>query len=836
MERIHRICLLLAALWLPWAGCKKECLDEIPTAETVLQTPDGYQLSVLHDPITLVLSDADGVELTRSVALRFGAVDELDDEYNYDPYLFYQEDFPDAVWGPVGLEWVDALRVTGETDEGEGALFAVELEQDLTAELWVEPHSEGIFVLEWRGLQGAAAAYTVVRFDAPPEDGYYGTGERFDAVEHSGTIRAMQFEMVPRMAAVNNEAHVPVPLLVSSAGWGLFAEDPHPMIFDIGASDESVLSVELGHTQLRFALMGSADPLSIVEQYTTLTAQPKMPPRWAFAPIQWRNEVTGQEMILQDAVDCRAAQVPTGAIWVDRPWQGHYMSFIHDEGMFPDPAEMVDTLHEQGFRYAAWSAPYLEEEDPEYATAEAGGYFAGGAGPYVFQDFGKLMDLSHPDAQAMWQERVAMALDDGIEGWKLDYAEDVQLGLGEFRLDFQFANGEDERTMHHRYSLYYHQAYSEPLGEEAFILGRTGTYGGQQWCSVIWPGDLCSDFRFFGDDDGEVIHVGGLPSALRAGVGLAASGYPLFASDIGGFRHNRPTSEVLVRWAEMAALLPIMQYGGGGSNHNPWDFEDQGEYTYDEQTLELFRRYADLHIQLFPYFYALTLQAHETGYPVIQAWGLAFPDDGRHPQDAFLSGEALLVAPLDHGGDSRSVPIPPGEWVDWWTGESVTGPQDLEVSAPLGTLPLYQRAGSIVPMIREGVQTLSPVSDPGVDSYDEEPGRVWGRAVPLDSAGTVLFALHDGGQLALSTNSSSSGAQGPVSLQFELGDEMAGLRLMVHRPGGGGALHSGGGPLEEAATLQDLDSCDACWFREDGSPWLWVAVDPSQGDVDLTME
>ena len=100
------------------------------------------------------------------------------------------------------------------------------------------------------------------------------------------------------------------------------------------------------------------------------------------------------------------------------------------------------------------------------------------------------------------------------------------------------------------------------------------TVGGQRYASVVWPGDLCSDFREFGntDDDGTV-HVGGLPSAVRAGTGLAVSGYPFFASDTGGFRHDRPTAEVMIRWTEYAALLPIMQYGGGGENVKHGDLD-----------------------------------------------------------------------------------------------------------------------------------------------------------------------------------------------------------------------------------------------------------------------
>jgi alpha-D-xyloside xylohydrolase len=620
---------------------------------------------------------------------------------------------------------------------------------------------------------------------------------------------------------MNNEAHVRIPVLVSSGSWGVFGNSMRPAYFDVARSDPEVVRAVFNDPALELYLMAAPEPLAITERYVALTAQPAIPPVWAFAPIQWRNEIAGQAEVLWDATDIRANQVPTGAIWIDRPYQTHYNSMDFDPARYPDPDFMVQQLHDRGFRLAGWNAPYLHPDDPDYDMAEAAGWFI--EGTFVFTSFGKMLDLTHPDCMAFWQDRVAAARDLGIEGWKLDYAEDIQIGLSDARMDFSFHSGEDERTMNRRYAEYYHRAYAEPLGlPEVFIIARAGTIGGQRYASVIWPGDLDSDFKEFGFEDAEgTIHVGGLPSAVRAGTGLSVSGYPFFASDTGGFRHNRPTHEVMIRWTEYAALLPIMQYGGGGDNHNPWDFTDYGDSQFTTETLELFNRYGSLHIRLFPYFYTYARQAHETGRPVIRPFGLAYPQDGRHPDFTFLSGPDLLVAPVVDESTERNVPLPAGTWIDWWTGEVVEGPVDVTVAAPLDTLPLYLRAGGIVPMLRPTVMTLSPATDPTVDTYDGNPGRIWGRVAPQENAENSL-TLHDDTVLAV-----VGAGDGSVELRYEPGSAYAGLRIQVHAPDAT-QVERDGTAVSEAGSENELDSCQACWYRRGSEPWIWLALDPGQ--------
>jgi alpha-glucosidase (family GH31 glycosyl hydrolase) len=197
----------------------------------------------------------------------------------------------------------------------------------------------------------------------------------------------------------------------------------------------------------------------------------------------------------------------------------------------------------------------------------------------------------------------------------------------------------------------------------------------------------------------------------------------------------------MVRWTEYAALLPIFQFGGGGADHNPWNFTTYGVSSFTQDTLDAFVRYATLHTRLFPTFYSLAVTSHTTGVPGLLPVGLAFPDAGQHPHDAFMVGDALLVAPVEtEGATSREVVFPPGEWIHWWRGSAHSGTETID--APLGEGPLFQQAGTTVALLRENIQTLAPSSTS--NSWFEEAGTLTLQTVPGEGED---FVLHDGTRL-----------------------------------------------------------------------------------------
>jgi hypothetical protein len=246
------------------------------------------------------------------------------------------------------------------------------------------------------------------------------------------------------------------------------------------------------------------------------------------------------------------------------------------------------------------------------------------------------------------------------------------------------------------------------------------------WNTCIWPGDLDSDFSEHTRPEAPGgLNVGGLPAAIVANQTLGMSGYPCFASDIGGFRGGQPDEELLVRWTQFGVFNAVMQAGGGGGTHMPWTADSE----YSSAASEIMARYYRLRMDLVPYIFEHLSRSHETGRPLVRSLWFEFPTDRearRHERD-FMFGPDLLVAPVYvDGADTRSVYCPAGTWLDIWTGELVEGPAEVQRPAALDTIPVFLRQGAIVPLLPTGIDTLLPATAEGVSSFDDATDfRLW---------------------------------------------------------------------------------------------------------------
>lgn len=781
----------------------------LPAAGPYLGTGNGDGAALAIDADGIVVTDPGGS--ARRLHLWLGFVAEPGESVNYDPWNLVAEDMDYAV--PDGVRFAEATAL-----DCSALTCIMGLDGGEFASLSVDPTGPGFRFRVEHDDDARWAPYARIAVDVAEDEAFYGLGETFQSVEHRGEIHPMQIELDLDLESAYNEVHVPVPLLVSSAGWGLLVDSRWPGVFDVAATDPDRVSATFAqHDRIEFDVYlpahegGAGLPYQVTEQYHQRTGMPEIPPSWAFAPLQWQNEVTGEGEVYADARAIRELGLATGVLWVDNPWQTTYNSMVPDPEQFPSWDAMIAELHGMGFRMLAWTTPYLEPDEPEHdAYAERGWLLDA---PLLLNNFGDMVDLTHEEAAAAWRGRVAAARARGIEGWKLDYGEDVQVGLGPGRMPWAFANGQDERTMHHDYTRYFHDAYSRDFEDEGVLIGRAGVLGGHVVTDVIWPGDLDNGFETWKQPgcDGKLC-VGGLPSAIRGGTSLAASGYPFFASDTGGYRGGRPTKESFVRWMEYAALLPIWQYGGAGENHNPWDFTAYGDSQFDQEVLDAFRRYAQLHARLYPYYAALAEATGTIGTPSVMAQGYAYPAEGHHPDNAFVVGPDLYVAPVEvEGVATWTFTPPPGAWVHWWTGDAIDGGGEVTVDAPLGAGPLYQRAGSAIPMLRRTVVTLSPAGE-GVDSWATDPGVLSARVVPAEGAG---FTLSSGESIAWSGTGASL-ADGTL---------YAGWDVEAWIPGATGATADG------ADLPPGAEGCTSCVIVSD--PWIRALVPAGTARVEF---
>ncbi|MBP6630348.1 MAG: hypothetical protein KBG28_12100 [Kofleriaceae bacterium] len=804
------------------AGCGDDGASLTPVPPEVSAGP----VRITTDPFTVTVDDEVVAE-----AVAFGVADPVD------PDRYYE------LADGAGVTWRVPTRAIAASADGWLVL-------DTGGAVRLSPGPDaGSAVLEVDGQTVTGAVLVRLALPATPGEPIYGFGESLGGADAAGQWRQFQLRVDFDSESDTNEAHVPVPVaLWPRRGLGAFIEDRRPGSADVGATDPTRVVMALALPErgpVRTHVFTAADPLGLVRAYVARTALPAVPPRWAFAPQQWRNEHRSSDEVRADAQAMRALGIPGSALWIDNPWQTAYNTFTFDESRFAGSAALLQELIALGYRPMVWSTPYVGDQGltaPEFDQAATRRFLVtddgGRALAFPWQNGpGGLVDFTRPGATAWWRERIARVTALGVAGFKLDFGEEVvpELGGQLFRL---LLAGGDSQVMHGIYARGYHDAYlgALPAGD-GFVITRAGAWGEQDRNTAVWPGDLDNDFSRHGGadgDDGER-NVGGLPAAIAAGLSLSVSGYPFFGSDIGGFRGGVPTTEVLIRWSQYAALGTIMQLGGGGESHNPWDAA-----LFAPPALDVYRTYARLHMDLVPTLYTLALQAGRDGTPVTRPARFAYPcacDDAM-----FLLGDALLAAPvIEAGATTRDVVLPPGEWIDVATGARALGDgvATTTVPAPLTAMPLWRRAGAMVATYARAADTLAAATAPGVTSYlDPAFGRELAvTTTPEPAAAEVV--LHDG---ALARAEVVGAA---YRLQFAPGSEYDVVTFVLDRrattvpsvqAATGARLGAGGAALPAAADLAALAACPApgCVLVSADEVRVRAWADAGQLELELT--
>ncbi|MEZ5502285.1 MAG: glycoside hydrolase family 31 protein [Halioglobus sp.] len=605
--------------------------------------------------------------------------------------------------GPVRLVWADGredelVTLLAQHSDGGTTTYDVETQAGQVATVAVSVSDDASFRIS---IGGVAAAAVSVGLRLEEGELIYGLTERLrdSPVLNAPTNGPLLEDFNPdAVSSLNRRGEIVemfvrptislyAPFYQSSRGYGLWVEGTNPGVFDVGASDREELRfrMETGSAQnLTFDLFPGPRYQQILQRYFQRVGFPIRVPDWAFRHWLWRDELsTGVTAKLDgNAVNAEIAtdvmmyeqySIPPGIYLFDRPYlvgaqdpeSEGFHTFAWDAERLPNIESTLESLRARGFRIAVWSAAWARNNGPGSNGAEAAslGYLAPGNS--------RVIDLTNPDAQAWWREKLEAFLKQfSISAIKLDRGEEY---VPSTAADI-YSDGRSGREVHNAFPVLqakvHHDALRSATDNDFVLIARAGYSGSQQW-AASWGGD----------DVGTEL---GLRSAIVKLQRAGFIGFPTWGSDTGGYYPFRQR-EVFARWLQFSALTPIMEIGGIGS-HAPWAMPT--DPAFDEEMIAIYARYVKLHHDLIPYTAAQADLASSQGLPIARAMVFDFPDDPRFADswDQYMYGPDLLVAPIwQVGSRERQVLVPAGTWRLFWDpNQSWTGPATITSGSAAG--------------------------------------------------------------------------------------------------------------------------------------------------------
>jgi alpha-glucosidase (family GH31 glycosyl hydrolase) len=525
---------------------------------------------------------------------------------------------------------------------------------------------------------------TAIRFplgDAP----VFGLGEGMPTYDLHGAKDAMRNGQ-HRPDLRLNGSRIPIPWLMSPAGWGLFIGQPSGS-FDLSGPEGLFRPVEAFSTRNVYLMVGE-NAEEILRGYAELTGFPHLPPLWSLGYQQSHRTLTSREEILNEAATFREKQLPCdtliylGTGFCPSGWNTGHGAFTFNQDVFPDPKAMIDQLHNEHFKVAVHVVPP--------------GDFHG-----TIHDTGTAAETPG-DAVSYWKEHLPVA-EAGIDGWWPDEGDELSVYA---RLQ--------------RNQLYWDGSISVHPDRRPFALHRNG-YAGMQRYAWLWSGDIDSAWAT-------------LAAQVHNGINTGLSGIPWWGTDTGGFvPTNELTPELYLRWFQFSAFCPLFRsHGVTWKLRLPWGWDlgtpgplegsqrlganwPPPDELHDPQVEEICRQYLNLRYRLLPYLYSSAAQTHATGLPLMRPIWLADPRDQQtlRRDDEYLWGDSFLVAPvLQPGASQRSIYLPAGQWWDYWTNQQTEGGKEVSRQVDLKTMPLYVKSGAVVPFGPVRQYTTQPVDEP----------------------------------------------------------------------------------------------------------------------------
>jgi alpha-glucosidase len=534
-----------------------------------------------------------------------------------------------------------------------------------------------------------------------PDEHFFGFGERMDFLDRRAkkvNLNVGRGKGLPHAIGAYNilEAnYCPVPFFMSTRGYGIFLHNPFETSWDLGATNKAQYSFKVADGELDYYFIYGPTFPKILNLYTAITGKTPMLPKFAlglhagtYSGGTWGHEQeTSADYVVALAKKYRTLGIPVDLIWLDSTWRlfgengGKGATSFEWRETFKDPKSMFDSIYAMDYKMVGLHIRprFNNAKKLDLLTqARAKGFtYPEDGKPGEFVNF-----FDENAAQWWWDNGVMRVAKLGAKFLKTD--EGSAFGALANESEKVGPTGKEAQRLHNLFPIAYAKApfqrFEKLNGFRGLNQTREG-YAGIQRYPYIFAGDWPSEWQYFAP-------------VIKAGLNIGMSGVGSWAHCMGGFEHVADP-ELYIRWVQFGMFSPIaLVFGMDHSGYKePWN--------YGEDALRNFKRYDLLRYRLMPYLYTTMHQQNQTGMPMMRALVLENQEDENVYEiaDQYLFGDQLMVAPVTvKGAVTRSVYLPAGTWFNYWTGEKYEGKMYHHVVAPLDTIPLFVKAGSIIPM------------------------------------------------------------------------------------------------------------------------------------------
>jgi len=548
----------------------------------------------------------------------------------------------------------------------------------------------------------------------PAEENYYGLGDKAGPMNRRNRSFTNWNTDEFGWQESTDPLYKTIPFFIGlrkGAAYGVFFDNAYRSVFDFGKESQDFFSFGAEGGELNYYFIAGPEPKKIIEEYTAMTGRSPLPPLWTLGYQQSRYSYYPESRAREIVKTLRDKKIPADAIYFDIDYQQGNAPFTINREYFPTFEKMLSDFRAQGMHTILITDLHIKKNPNHgYAPYDSGmkndifvknpdgSVYVGTVWPgdSVFPDFtltrarewwgGLYKDFVGMGAAGFWNDMNEPAL--FLRADKTMPLETIH------RLDD--GTSLDHRAIHNVFGMQNVRATYEGLRklqpeERPFVLTRAA-YSGAQRYAATWTGDNSSTWNH-------------LKMSTPMLMSMGISGFPLIGDDIGGFAGS-PTADLLTRWFEVGALNPIFR------DHTAKGTADQEPWVHGPEHEAIRRKYIELRYKLMPYLYTGIEESTRTGLPLMRPVFLEYPEASEFYGDNrdFLFGRDFFVAPVTTDMvDAEEISLPPGEWYDFWTNVRLTSKEKITLHPRLDEMPLYVRAGAIVPM------------QPVVQSTDEKP-------------------------------------------------------------------------------------------------------------------